>query len=871
MDEASGDRSDSFGGHTLQNNGVPSVAGKIGNAGSFVVSDTAYLLHLNTSTLATGDIDFSFSSWFYLTTTGEYTILSKQDGSFGEGNTVLLLHCDGVAGSTTFSDSSVSGNTVTSNSGAVIDTNQFKFGGAAGLLVESSGSFLSVASSNDFYFGTSDMTIDFWLRLASAPGAGGSSAGFGGCRTSAADYWGIRYDNNSLVLEVVSDSLTIISIQDTPGALSIDTWYHIALVKQGTGYTFFIDGESSGATKTDANEMPNVLADFVISPPVSQTMVPALDGHIEEYRVLKGKAAWTGNFTPETAEYAKFSQGSEKEYWLGVEADNVVKFEVSSSGTAFDGSVSATSFGAVSTATWYNVVAWHDTGNTLGVSLNLSTTTASYASGVRSGSAPFVMGAVSNGSDKLMDGRVDETGFWKRLLTDSEKTDLYNSGNANSLTDGFEPYIWGAFDFGASDIRWLTVAAGTGLYASSNLGVDFTEIGTSQSATYNNFERSKNVLVVTTDAYDPVVRWDGSGGTFATLMNPSAPTCKYAINHQGFLVLLNSNTRKRLFSYEDANTQLTGDWGDDFDLPSSQDDEITGAVVLRRNLYVSTKFKIFRVSYVGGNPDWSFTEIKDWGFVPRTIKKISLKDIGEVVVGMSWDRRVRIFDGADDKIVSDNVEADNKICDYAMSKISFAGSGLDVSHAVVDDNAQVYKLNVAIGASTTNTSHILNLDGRDLSFYPYQNQPWQTMVMAESANERFLLAGDRSGIMYLLDSGNLDKGVTPIDDVLDSPLIFDKSPSEVAKSFKADLYFTPTSANTVYYLDRNDFTNDFKVREMFDIVNTGTMIQAKKSIDVPTTFNTYQYRITSSSGTSDPWEFNRIDYFVDGKGIGDNP
>src|SRR3990167_5804230 len=66
LNEPSGDRMDSFGGHTLlDNNTVENASGIRSAAALFVSANNEYLLHANTSTLATGDINFSFSTWFY--------------------------------------------------------------------------------------------------------------------------------------------------------------------------------------------------------------------------------------------------------------------------------------------------------------------------------------------------------------------------------------------------------------------------------------------------------------------------------------------------------------------------------------------------------------------------------------------------------------------------------------------------------------------------------------------------------------------------------------------------------------------------------------------------------------------------------------
>lgn len=453
-----------------------------------------------------------------------------------------------------------------------------------------------------------------------------------------------------------------------------------------------------------------------------------------------------------------------------------------------------------------------------------------------------------------------------------------NTRNSVSLsqssgTIGVTTAGWASFDFGSgvgtAARRWLIVGAGTALWASSDMGVSFVRIATDRSATYQYFERSKNILIATSEAYDNVIFWPGSAGTFAALMNPSAPLAKYSVNFQGFTILLNTSTRKRAFFYEDENSHLTGDWADSFDLPSSDDDEITAVFVLLNKLFVSTRYKLFSVSFVGGNPDFAFREIKSWGFVPRTVAKITFGDIGEVAIGMDWSRRIRIFDGAEDKIVSDNVENDNGMCEFATNKVSYSGSGLLVSFAKLDDNEQVYKLGVAVGANSTQVTHFICLNGRTKGLYPYNyvNNAFMTMTMAESANRRFLVAVDQSGWIHMLDSGNIDRNTYAVDDVYDSPFFFEKSPSQYSKSSKVDFYFSVNSTGRLFFRDRVDFDVPFVTKRIFN-VTSGGKIQHNESIDIPSSQNIYQYRLTSSSSTTTPWQLNRTDYFLQGMGIG---
>ena len=461
------------------------------------------------------------------------------------------------------------------------------------------------------------------------------------------------------------------------------------------------------------------------------------------------------------------------------------------------------------------------------------------------------------------DGKVQ-----KRFGTNTRNEVALSTSNG---TLGVTTCGWAMFDFGAGSVgtRWLVVAAGTGIWASSGMGTDFVRIASDRSATYQYFERSKNVLVACSDAYDRVLYWSGSAGTFAAMLNVSAPLAKFAINFQGFLILLNSNTRKRGFYYEDENSQLTGDWADVFDLPSSADDEVTGAYILLNKLFVSTRYKLFGVSFVGGNPDWAYREVKSWGFVPRTVDKLTYTGAGEILVGVDWSRRLRLFDGLDDKIISDKVENDNGMCEFATNKISYSGSGLIVSFGRTDDNEQVYKLGVSIGALSSQVTHFLCLNGRTAALYPYNYSRvgFMAMCMAESSNRRFLMAVDQSGWIHIMDSGNIDRNNYAIDDVLDSPFMFEKSPSQYTKTNKIDLFFSVNSTGQMYYQDRVDFGVPFTTRRIFSITSGGK-VQHYESIDIPSSQNTYQYRLTSSSSTTVPYGLNRIDYFLSALGIG---
>ena len=86
-----------------------------------------------------------------------------------DSNTKLLLHCNGSDESTTFTDSSDSGHTVTAGGDAQVDTAQKKFG-TGSVLFDGTSDYLSVANSSEFDLDdTESWTIDYWVRLNASP------------------------------------------------------------------------------------------------------------------------------------------------------------------------------------------------------------------------------------------------------------------------------------------------------------------------------------------------------------------------------------------------------------------------------------------------------------------------------------------------------------------------------------------------------------------------------------------------------------------------------------------------------------------------------------------------------------------------------
>ena len=125
--------------------------------------------------------------------------------------------------------------------------------------------------------------------------------------------------------------------------------------------------------------------------------------------------------------------GGIPDWIISVETDDHLAFSWYSSGFKQQ---KATTFGAISTGTWYLVVGWHiDTDPSFGsanIQVNNGTVDtnleASYFGGADTGQ-PFRCGRWGHSSGRYWDGRLNQVAFWDRVLTSDERTELWNSGN----------------------------------------------------------------------------------------------------------------------------------------------------------------------------------------------------------------------------------------------------------------------------------------------------------------------------------------------------------------------------------------------------------------------------------------------------------
>lgn len=222
-------------------------------------------------------------------------------GTVGDPNyssVSVLLHGDGSAGGTTFTDNGPGALTFTRNT-KTTETTQKKFGTAS---IYSSGSatshYLKTTAYTPFQFGAGAFTIEAWVYPTSLGSIGAICA----LRDAGVAYsWQLEIrTDGKLYLRISTNGTYDTATPVSTGTVSANTWTHIAVVRSGDTLYFFINGAASGsATLTGTLYAANV--DFTVgSGKNGSSYYEQFTGYIDDLRITKGVARYTSAFDAPT-------------------------------------------------------------------------------------------------------------------------------------------------------------------------------------------------------------------------------------------------------------------------------------------------------------------------------------------------------------------------------------------------------------------------------------------------------------------------------------------------------------------------------------------------------------------------------------------
>lgn len=260
--------------------------------------------------------------------------------------TALLLHCDGTSGSTSFPDTAgTPAKTVTAYGNAQVTTSNPKWGTGSALF-DGSGDYLLSAADSGLAPGSS-WTIECWVRPASAAAVGGIF------------YLGnIGSDNNRIMLQVMTD-LSLRLFVNSGGSywygptvanvLALNTWKHVALVKNGTWLSLYSHGSrkqdfDSGFVSTPTNNTVTVGR----TREESGGTINYFNGQIDDFRFTPDVALYSGSTL--TVPSAAFADGAVDHHLEGAAAATATASAYFAGQAPLDGDAAAraTASGALS-------------------------------------------------------------------------------------------------------------------------------------------------------------------------------------------------------------------------------------------------------------------------------------------------------------------------------------------------------------------------------------------------------------------------------------------------------------------------------------------------------------------------------------------
>ena len=200
-------------------------------------------------------------------------------------------------------DKSQSVQRVTLNGDIKSSTTQSKYL-TSSMYFDGTGDYVSAPYSSLFDLGTKDFTVELWARFSANSGViplvglgqGGSGAStVGWSLQQHATYGGLtwyRYNGSTETYYTKSWSP------------STNTWYHVAVSRQGTDLRFFIDGTSIGTQASVSTSYNNINTSDDLWIGRNRTGGGStylhFNGYMSDLRVTKGLARYTSNFTAPT-------------------------------------------------------------------------------------------------------------------------------------------------------------------------------------------------------------------------------------------------------------------------------------------------------------------------------------------------------------------------------------------------------------------------------------------------------------------------------------------------------------------------------------------------------------------------------------------
>ncbi|MFH1593779.1 MAG: LamG-like jellyroll fold domain-containing protein, partial [Candidatus Omnitrophota bacterium] len=210
----------------------------------------------------------------------------------------LLLHFNGDNDINSPIDSSIHNHLpITFYGNARLDTETKKFG-TSSLALDGSGDYIMLPDSDEWNFGNEDFTIDFWAKFRS-PAYHAMMFSQTAQGVSPAHSANLNLSSGKNLYFTVDDYTQperLVGLSGPGWNPSSDQWYHIAVVRYGDTWTMYMNGEAVDSVSGNSSAYPDYDAPLLIGK-FSANDNYFFDGWIDEFRISKGIAQWTSDFS----------------------------------------------------------------------------------------------------------------------------------------------------------------------------------------------------------------------------------------------------------------------------------------------------------------------------------------------------------------------------------------------------------------------------------------------------------------------------------------------------------------------------------------------------------------------------------------------
>ena len=215
-------------------------------------------------------------------------------------NVVLMLCADGVDGSTIIVDSSVQSVDVVAVGSTKISTAAYKCGSSSAYFDGTSG-YLTATNKSYYNFDTSDFTIEMWF-LPRAYGANNSDGYYSNLIAKEDDNnksYTLRFEGQSsftaLKFSYSTDGTNYLTLSASNPKIALFAWNHVAVTRSSGTLSLFLNSYCVATVSAAVLIYPSAGTALLLGASyLSSTVVGQFTGHMDEVRILYGRAAYTG-------------------------------------------------------------------------------------------------------------------------------------------------------------------------------------------------------------------------------------------------------------------------------------------------------------------------------------------------------------------------------------------------------------------------------------------------------------------------------------------------------------------------------------------------------------------------------------------------